>query len=389
MKTIENLDSLEKLPEKVKKALLEMMQCFDEKNVKVENMEFFHHKRFAEKFNEICEYFFDNKMDYLRSLKEIWEYCLADYRSSSNEYDSYYYKEIKYSNKLIGYYNKITNNEKFNYDEFASFMNCFYVYFSVYAEPDIFSFVSTEFCLCLQILWKIYSYSKYYDIKLKNMINKKIMWVLNRFNSGWGYNTFCLTDNELDSIENKIGYNEWVDDFNVFYGGVFIDLLPGYYDPDEDAWVDCDASNILPETSIYAMRKIKYMRENKKDNFISKKQNTNQMTKSLAIKSFTSNGNKISKCTTFASKNKTAYNYWANPSCDYLNYDWSLILNDWENKIIYLFNIPAYSIPEEELVMRSDDPSLMDLQIKYNDPAFTDNRSGISFKPYLVDEISY
>lgn len=108
-----------------------------------------------------------------------------------------------------------------------------------------------------------------------------------------------------------------------------------------------------------------------------------KMTKTIAKRLFSLHGDKI----TFASKNKGANNYWANPSFDCLKRDWFLILNDWQRKELHLFKIPANSL--NNLVSRADQPNLIDLQIAYNDPTFTDNRSGMSFKQYLINTIKY
>ncbi len=114
-----------------------------------------------------------------------------------------------------------------------------------------------------------------------------------------------------------------------------------------------------------------------------------EMTKYRAIRLFSSRGYKLGKHITFASKNRSAYNYWANAVYDMLDNDWYLILNDWINKVLYLFFIPAHSIKAEELTPRSDKPYLVDLQIMYNDTTFTDNRSGYSFNKFLVETINY
>lgn len=117
--------------------------------------------------------------------------------------------------------------------------------------------------------------------------------------------------------------------------------------------------------------------------------NTNHITKNIACRMFEDNGNVINRTCTFASKNKTAYNYWANPNFDVLKQDWSLILNDNINKEIYLFNIPKNTFIDRNFVPRCDIAEKMDIQIMYNDPTFTDNRSYVSFKRYLVDSIKY
>ena len=113
------------------------------------------------------------------------------------------------------------------------------------------------------------------------------------------------------------------------------------------------------------------------------------MTKSIAIRLFRGKGFTIGQNVTYASKNRGAYNYWANPEFGMLSVDWNIILNDWINKKIYLFTVPANSIEEKKLVARNDKPYLIDLQIMYNDTTFTDNRSEVSFAKYFVAEIQY
>ena len=113
------------------------------------------------------------------------------------------------------------------------------------------------------------------------------------------------------------------------------------------------------------------------------------MTKSRAIRLLIEHGFSVGKNVTFASKNRGAYNYWANPEFTLLDNDWNLILNDWINRKLYLFLIPKNSISKNELVSRTDKRYLIDLQIMYRDSTFTDNRSRFSFAKYLVGEIDY
>ena len=113
------------------------------------------------------------------------------------------------------------------------------------------------------------------------------------------------------------------------------------------------------------------------------------ITKSMAIRLLRGAGHNIVRNVTFASKNRGAYIYWANPEYNLLNEDWNIILNDWIERKIYLFLVPANSIAPVELTPRSDKMYLIDLQIMYHDTTFTDNRSGYSFGKYLVDKINY
>ena len=113
------------------------------------------------------------------------------------------------------------------------------------------------------------------------------------------------------------------------------------------------------------------------------------MTKSRAIALFEQRGIKITKNVTYASKNRAAYNYWANPYFFALEREWFLILNDWIRKELHLFVVPADTLRKSQLIARADQPEMIDLQICYNDPKFIDNRSKISFARFLAKSIRY
>lgn len=113
------------------------------------------------------------------------------------------------------------------------------------------------------------------------------------------------------------------------------------------------------------------------------------VTKNKAIRLFVAKGQTFQGEITFASKNKSVDNYWANPDFAFLDEDWSLILNDWINRKLYLFQIPKNTFSKEDFVKREDRSYKMDIQIMYDDPTFTDNRSSISFRNYLVDTVEY
>ena len=112
------------------------------------------------------------------------------------------------------------------------------------------------------------------------------------------------------------------------------------------------------------------------------------ITKNQAVYLFRRRGNAIGTEVTFASKNSGARIYWANPSFEVLNNDWSLILNDCDESKVYLFIIPAGSFSELDFCVRADRPR-MEIRIAYGDPSFTDTRSGVSFARYKVDEVEY
>jgi len=119
-------------------------------------------------------------------------------------------------------------------------------------------------------------------------------------------------------------------------------------------------------------------------NETSKGETVRDMTKALAISIFRSKGVMLNRNTTYASKNRTAYNYWANPPYECLLSDWYLILNDWEKRELHLFKVPSDTISQEELVARADKYNQIDLQILYNDTNFRDTRSNFLFKQFHI-----
>ena len=69
--------------------------------------------------------------------------------------------------------------------------------------------------------------------------------------------------------------------------------------------------------------------------------------------------------------------------------DWWLILNDTFHRILHVFFIPANSIEEQDIVVRADKQELLDIQIRYDDDSFQDNRSKIYFHKWLVKSVKY
>jgi antitoxin component of RelBE/YafQ-DinJ toxin-antitoxin module len=113
------------------------------------------------------------------------------------------------------------------------------------------------------------------------------------------------------------------------------------------------------------------------------------MRKSLAISLFRGKGITFNGNVTYASKNRASNHYWANPSFEVLEREWFLILNDWVNRVLYLFRIPAGAISQYELVPRADINHQIDLQISYNDSNFTDTRSNYMFRRFLFMSENY
>lgn len=116
---------------------------------------------------------------------------------------------------------------------------------------------------------------------------------------------------------------------------------------------------------------------------------TIKMTKNKAINLFRNEGFSFIGNTTFASKNRGAYNYWANPDFKVLHDHWNLILNDWDKKELHLFSIPSNTLKSSMVVARADKPYQIDIQIMYDDISFTDTRSKLSFKKFHLKTIKY
>lgn len=117
---------------------------------------------------------------------------------------------------------------------------------------------------------------------------------------------------------------------------------------------------------------------------------TSKMSKAEAKQLCIKNNISISSTITFASSNDSASRkYWANPNINVLNKDWTLILNDKIGKELHIFRIPAGTIKEWQLKMRSDNDDLIDLQIFYGDKSFQDSRSRWAFAPYYIKTIAY
>ena len=125
------------------------------------------------------------------------------------------------------------------------------------------------------------------------------------------------------------------------------------------------------------------------DDTIINRNDMHEMRKSIAISIFRSKGYLSNNNITYASKNRTAYNYWANPRFEMLEQEWFLILNDWINRVLYLFKIPSGSISVDDLIARADHNDQIDLQILYNDVNFRDTRSNIIFREYLATSEKY
>ncbi len=121
---------------------------------------------------------------------------------------------------------------------------------------------------------------------------------------------------------------------------------------------------------------------------VEEQQNTNKITKSEAIRLFNQSGVTIPKQCTFASLNKNGQYYWANPDISVLQADWWIILNDTKKRILYCFMVPGNTYHYSQFAIRRD-RNLIDFEVIYGSINFTDKRSKIDFKNWLVKATTY
>lgn len=110
---------------------------------------------------------------------------------------------------------------------------------------------------------------------------------------------------------------------------------------------------------------------------------------------FIKRGHNINSKTPFryASINSAKEVYWTTPAKKDVTKKWYLVLRDQKNKILRLFLMDATD-PKALAVMqrfavKSDNPEVIHIEIAVNDPKFTDIKSKVEFKPYLIDEVKY
>lgn len=84
--------------------------------------------------------------------------------------------------------------------------------------------------------------------------------------------------------------------------------------------------------------------------------------------------------------------YWINPSKSNLHQDWSIILHDKDNKVLYMFYIPAHAIPdnllEDNFRLHREDTQ-KDIKIRQALGKFVDEYTGYSFKQWYCGSINY
>jgi hypothetical protein len=85
--------------------------------------------------------------------------------------------------------------------------------------------------------------------------------------------------------------------------------------------------------------------------------------------------------------------FWINPDVEFLNHDWTIILNNQISRKIILLKVNMNSYKagleksKETLLLRKDKPNYLDLNIDAD--TLVDSRSKIDFSKHLILEVSY
>ena len=100
----------------------------------------------------------------------------------------------------------------------------------------------------------------------------------------------------------------------------------------------------------------------------------------------------VGKNATYAVKSEEKDEFWLNPQLKLLNEEWWIVLNNNQTMELVTMKIPGktFSVQSDEkpgLLVRKDKPDLIDLNI--NTATFIDRKSGISFREYIVNRVSY
>ena len=93
---------------------------------------------------------------------------------------------------------------------------------------------------------------------------------------------------------------------------------------------------------------------------------------------------------THAKLNKDGKRFWANPTEDYIQFDWCLVLNDVYKKVLYIFKIPANSLSIDQMKIRiHQGKRLLDLEIVYKNEIFVCMASKVNFTKWHVETCEY
>ena len=110
---------------------------------------------------------------------------------------------------------------------------------------------------------------------------------------------------------------------------------------------------------------------------------------SLAKKICESHYIRISNNYNYVSTNADGLTFWINPDASRLTEDWSIIINNIDERKLYVFFIPANTFNVTNFKTRKNPQLQLDIQIDISSKNFEDRRSKIRFAPYKVAELTY
>lgn len=114
--------------------------------------------------------------------------------------------------------------------------------------------------------------------------------------------------------------------------------------------------------------------------------------KNEALAYLADKGISVGKKVTYAVKQSSKNEFWANPKTDLLNHDWWLILNNNETMELIVIKMPKNALKlkaqdQNGLMVRADKTDLIDLNI--DAVSLRDRKSNVDFASYVVKRIKY
>lgn len=205
---LEKIDSLEKLPAKVKKLLLQLIKNFEKEKAYDDYWD--KQKEVIDAFSELCKYF-------LGDVESYYHFFLDEFDEKFLRLTGYNHKiATKYCNFLEKLRDDILNNQKIDYSRFCHILQRFDRYFTIFkwqlTIPETLSH-------CLQILYDTFWDTDYKYIDLKMKIDRKIRLVLVQ------YDHSCLSKYPEDAFKDEEYCDEYEENliFEGFPNPVFYD----------------------------------------------------------------------------------------------------------------------------------------------------------------------
>ena len=206
MKKLNDIESLDQLPKKMKDLLLNLIQVFDIKNCVYDESEddySIEEGKLSEAFCALCKNIVgDNRLVYFSLLNSL-EYDLYEQAGYNVKV------ALKYYRLLSKFAYDIDENKKIDYQKFCNTLYRFDRYFSGFKWQCS---IPQELSICLQILDHMFWNSDYSYPELKLKINRKIRLVLSEYNHAL---LSIISDNDFgdeeyaDEFEDQLICDDW------------------------------------------------------------------------------------------------------------------------------------------------------------------------------------